>query len=250
MAEFDGKSAIVTGGSRGIGRAIVKALASRGTNVAFSYTTNKELAEELAAELEDQGTRALAFRANVTDASAAEGMVAEVQRQFGSVDFLVNNAGIMRDKLLMLMSEDDWDIVLDTNLKGAFNVTKPVVAAMVRQRRGSILNITSMSGIVGVAGQTNYSASKAGLIGFTKSLAKEVARRNVAITVNALALGLIETDMIAGLPDEYRKKMLDLIPLGRFGSQEEAARIVLFLLSDDAKYITGQVLQANGGMAM
>jgi 3-oxoacyl-[acyl-carrier protein] reductase len=175
-------------------------------------------------------------------------MVKAVKAEFGSVDYLVNNAGITRDKLIMMMSEDDWDAVIDTNLKGVFNVTKPAVAIMVRQRRGAILNISSISGVVGMAGQTNYSASKAGLIGFTKALAKEVARRNV--TVNALALGLIETDMTGGLAGEYKQKMLEQIPLGRYGSAEEVARIAAFLLSDDARYITGQVIQADGGLAI
>jgi 3-oxoacyl-[acyl-carrier protein] reductase len=248
MSEFEGRSAIVTGGSRGIGRAIVKELAARGANVAFSFTKNKELADQLVAEIEGAGHRALAFQADVTDAGAAEQMVRSVKSELGSVDYLVNNAGITRDKLIMMMSEDDWDAVLNTNLKGVFNVTKPAVSLMVRQRRGAILNIASISGIVGMAGQTNYSASKAGLIGFTKALAKEVGRRS--ITVNALALGLIETDMTVGLAEEYRQKMIEQIPLGRYGTVEEVARIAAFLLSDDAKYITGQVVQADGGLAM
>src|SRR5947199_3665095 len=168
-------------------------------------------------------------------------MVKAVKAEFGSVDYLVNNAGITRDKLIMMMSADDWDAVIDTNLKGVFNVTKPVVAIMVRQRRGAILNISSISGIVGMAGQTNYSASKAGLIGLTKALAKEVARRN--ITVNALALGLVATDMTAGLGEEYKARMLEAIPLGRFATVEEVAEIAAFLLSDSARYITGQVIQ-------
>ena len=248
MSEFEGRAAIVTGGSRGIGRAIVRELARRGANVAFSFSKNKELADQLAAEIEGIGRRALAFQADVTAAAAAEKMVRSVKTELGSVDYLVNNAGITRDKLIMMMSEDDWDAVLDTNLKGVFNVTKPAVSVMVRQRRGAILNITSISGVVGMAGQTNYSASKAGLIGFTKALAKEVARRS--ITVNALALGLIETDMTVALADEYKQKMLEQIPLGRYGTVEEVARIAVFLLSDDARYITGQVIQADGGLAI
>jgi 3-oxoacyl-[acyl-carrier protein] reductase len=248
MSGFEGRAAIVTGGSRGIGRAIVKHLASQGASVAFSYTRNRELAEALVGEIEAGGGRALTFQADVGDAARAEQMVKTVKNEFGSIDYLVNNAGITRDKLIMMMSEEDWDAVLDTNLKGVFNVTKPVVSTMVRQRRGSILNVTSISGLVGMAGQTNYSASKAGLIGFTKALAKEVARRN--ITVNALALGLIETDMTSSMPEEYRQKMLEQIPLNRYGSVEEVARIAAFLLSDDARYITGQVIQADGGLAM
>lgn len=248
MSEFEGRAAIVTGGSRGIGRAIVKELASRGANVAFSFSRNKELANQLVTEIESSGRRAVAFQADVTDYDAAEKMVRAVKSELGSVDYIVNNAGITRDKLIMMMSEDDWDAVLDTNLKGVFNVTKPAVAVMVRQRRGAILNIASISGVVGMAGQVNYSASKAGLIGFTKALAKEVARRN--ITVNALALGLIETDMTSTLADEYKQKLIEQIPLGRYGTVEEVARIAVFLLSDDARYVTGQVIQADGGLAI
>ena len=248
MSEFEGRVAIVTGGSRGIGRSIVQELASRGATVAFSYTKNKEMADQVVSELSSAGKRAVAFRADVTDFDAAEAMVKSIKSDFGSVDYLVNNAGITRDKRIMMMSQDDWNAVIDTNLRGVFNVTKHAVSLMVRQKRGSILNIASISGVVGMAGQTNYSASKAGLIGFTKALAKEVGRRN--ITVNALALGLIETDMTATLPEEYKQKMLEQIPLGRYGTVEEVARVAAFLLSDDAKYITGQVIQADGGLAI
>ena len=240
---FSGKTAIVTGGSRGIGRAIVQALSREGAKVAFTYVQNKVLADEVA-----NGDTVIAFQADVTSFDQAKDLAKQVKEQFGRIDILVNNAGITRDKLLALMSEKDWDDVLDTNLKGVFNLTKPVVGMMLRQRSGAILNITSISGIVGMPGQVNYSSSKAGLIGFTKALAKEIAKAN--ITVNALALGFVETDMTGVLNADYRTKALEQIPLGRFGKPEDMAEIALFMLSPKANYITGQVLQADGGLAI
>jgi len=245
---FQGKSAIVTGATRGIGRAIAIALAEQGCNIAFNYAKSAEAANKLVEDIQTLGARAAAFQCDVANHEAAKEMVAQVKDAFGGVDYLVNNAGITKDKLLMMMSEEDWDSVLDTNLKGVFNMSKPVATLMLKKRAGSILNITSISGVVGMPGQTNYSSSKAGMIGFTKALAKEIASRS--ITVNALALGLIDTDMTSVLPEEYQKKMLDMVPLKRFGKVEDVTAAALFLLSDSAKYITGQVVQVDGGLAM
>ena len=240
---LSGKVAIVTGGTRGIGRSIVEAIADAGAQVAFTYAHNKTLADEIA-----DGDRIVAFEADAADSARAAETVKEIRSRFGRIDILVNNAGITRDRLLVRMSEADWDAVMDTNLKGVYNFTKPAVAAMLKQRSGTILNISSISGLTGMPGQANYSASKAGMIGFTKALAKEVAKAN--ITVNALALGLIETDMTAALRQDYRDKALEQIPLGRFGQVSEVARIATFLLSEEAAYITGQVIQVDGGLAI
>src|SRR2546426_12047214 len=240
---FSSKTAIVTGGSRGIGRAIVQALARTGARVVFTYLQNKSAADEIT-----NNDTIIGLPVDVTRVDQAKELVKQVKERFGRIDILVNNAGITRDKLLALMSEKDWDDVMDTNLKGVFNVTKPVVGVMLRQKSGTILNITSISGLVGLAGQVNYSSSKAGMIGFTKALAKEVAKLN--ITVNALALGFIETDMTGILNAEYRAKALERIPLGRFAKPEEMAEVPLFMLSAKAGYMTGQVVQVDGGLAI
>ncbi|MBK9164683.1 MAG: 3-oxoacyl-[acyl-carrier-protein] reductase [Acidobacteria bacterium] len=247
--QFEGRSAIVTGGTRGIGRAIALELARRGCSVAFNYARSADEAEKLKAEIEAFGVRAYAAQCDVVNTEAAAEFVKATVAEFGTVDFLVNNAGITRDQLILRMKEDDWDAVIDTNLKGAWNFSKAVVRPMMKNENGgSIVNITSVSGVVGMLGQTNYSASKAGMIGLTKALAKEVASRK--ITVNALALGLVETEMASEMNAEYREKILSQIPLGRLGSVQETAEIVCFLLSPAAAYITGEVINANGGLAM
>ena len=246
---FAGKSAIVTGATRGIGKAIALGLAKRGANVAFNYSKSADEAEKLKAEIEHSGAKCYAAQCDVANTEAASAFCKQVKEEFGTVDFLINNAGITRDGLILRMKEDDWDAVVDTNLKGAWNFSKAVLRFMMKNETGgAILNISSISGVVGMQGQSNYSASKAGMIGLTKSLAKEVASRK--ITVNALALGLIETDMSGQLNDEYQAKLLEMIPLGRLGNVQEVAEIVAFLLSDSARYITGQVVQADGGLAM
>ena len=247
--QFEGRSAIVTGGTRGIGKAIVLELARRGANVAFNYAKSADEAEKLKAEVEALGVKAFAAQCDVASTEASADFVKQAVGEFGTVDFLVNNAGITRDQLILRMKEEDWDSVIDTNLKGAWNFSKATVRPMMRNENGgSILNISSISGVVGMLGQSNYSASKAGMIGLTKSLAKEVASRK--ITVNALALGLVETEMASEMNAEYREKILAQIPLGRLGNTQEVAEIVCFLLSTSAAYVTGQVIQADGGLAM
>ncbi len=247
--QFEGKSAIVTGATRGIGKAIAFELSRRGANVAFNYAKSADEAEKLKAEIENLGVKAFAVQCDVANTESSASFVKQATTEFGTIDFLVNNAGITRDTLILRMKEDDWDSVIDTNLKGAWNFSKAVLRPMMKNESGgTILNISSISGVVGMLGQTNYSASKAGMIGLTKALAKEVASRK--ITVNALALGLIETEMASEMNAEHREKILSQIPLARLGNVQEVAEIACFMLSDGARYITGQVIQADGGLAM
>jgi len=245
---FDGKVARVTGASRGIGRAIAIELARLQARVVVNYHSNPEAGESVVAEIQGAGGTAVACRADVGDMAQAGALVKFTLDTFGDLHILINNAGITRDGLILTMSEADWDDVLQTNLKSTFNCSKVAVRHMLRKRYGRIVNITSVAGQIGNPGQTNYSASKAGQIGFTKSLAREVASRS--ITVNAIAAGYIETEIWSTVPESAREAMLTMIPLGRRGTPEEIARAAAFLASDDAAYITGHVLAVDGGMAM
>ena len=245
---LQGKTAVVTGGSRGIGRAVAVALAAEGAGVAGVFAGNTAAAAETVRIIENAGGTAVAVQCDVADEAAVADMIKKVQEKFGSVDILVNNAGITRDGLLMRMKSDDWNAVINTNLTGVYNCTKGVTKMMMKQRSGSIINMTSVVGETGNAGQANYAAAKAGVIGFTKSVAKELASRG--IRVNAVAPGCIDTDMTAVLSDAVKEEMIKTIPLGRTAAPEEVAQAVVFLASDRAGYITGQTLNVDGGMVM
>jgi len=248
MLALTDKVAVVTGAAQGIGQAIAETLARLGANVVVA-DLQVEKAEAVATEIAaDTGRRAIAVQVDVSDSASAKALMDQARAEFGRVDILVNNAGITRDDLIMRMKEADWDLVININLKGAFNCSKAIIRSMMKQRYGRIVNITSVSGITGQAGQTNYSSSKAGLIGFTKALAKEVGSRN--ITVNGVAPGFIETVLTADLPQEIKDMGIKLTPLGRFGQPQDIANAVAFLASDEASFITGEVLTVDGGMVM
>jgi 3-oxoacyl-[acyl-carrier protein] reductase len=244
----EGKVAIVTGASRGIGRAIAEDLAANGASVVVNYNSSQAEASDVVKGIEEWGGKALAVQADVSDFSAAQGLVKTTIETFSQVDILVNNAGTTRDTLLLMMKEDDWDVVIDTNLKSLFNCCKAVARPMLRRKKGGrIINISSIVGLIGQGGQTNYAASKAGIIGFTKSLAKELGSRN--ITVNAIAPGYFPTALTEVLPSDLTQQMVGLIPLGRMGELSEVANVVTFLASDKASYISGEVIRVDGGLA-
>ena len=248
MPELQGKVAVVTGGSRGIGRAIALALGGAGARVAVTCTQQRGAAEEVIAALKAMGSEGRVYQFDVADFQAVSQAFDQIVADFGGLDVLVSNAGVTRDQLLVRMKPADWDVVLQTNLTGTFNCSRAAARTMLRQRSGRIVNITSVAGLTGNPGQTNYAASKAGIVGFTKALAKELAPRNV--TVNAVAPGFIETDMTQVLPDSQRQAVLQQIPAARFGEPEDVAACVLFLSSEGAQYITGEVIRVSGGLAI
>ena len=243
-----GKTAVVTGGSRGIGRAICIELAKQGANVVVNYSGSVDKAKQVVSEIEQLGAKAIAVQANVADSAAVDSMMKQAIEVFGTLDILVNNAGITRDNLLMRMKEQEWDEVVDTNLKGVFLCTKAVTRQMMKQRAGRIINISSIVGVAGNPGQANYVAAKAGVIGLTKTCAQELASRN--ILVNAIAPGFITTEMTDSLPEELKEAMLKQIPLAKLGQPEDVAKAVVFFASDQANYITGQTLHIDGGLVM
>jgi len=243
-----GKTAVVTGASRGIGRAIAIKLATLGVNIVVNYRNSYDAVQEVVKEIQALGARALAVQCDISSFKDVESMMKKSMEEFGSIDILVNNAGITKDGLLMRMKEEEFDSVIDINLKGAFNCTRHISAIMLKQRSGRIINISSVSGLTGNAGQVNYSSAKAGILGMTKAVAKELAGRGV--TCNAVAPGYIQTDMTEGLADKVKENIMNAIPLKRLGTPEDVANAVAFLASEEAAYITGQVINVDGGMVM
>lgn len=246
MKLLENKVALVTGASRGIGNAIAKTFAQAGANVAFTYLSSEEKAKQLEQELQAMGVQAKGYKSNAASFDEAQELSKNVKEDFGAIHVLVNNAGITRDNLLLRLGEEDWDKVIDTNLKSIYNLTKPISYIMLRQKEGSIINLTSIVGMIGQAGQSNYSASKAGIIGFTKSIADELGSRN--IRSNAIAPGFIQTEMTNELPEDLKKNYLAGIPLKRFAQPEEVAKAALFLASDLSSYVNGQTLSVCGGL--
>lgn len=245
---LENKVALITGASRGIGKAVALELAAQGADIIINYVGPTDLAEETATEIKKLGRKAMIIEADVTDSVAINAMLEKIIAEFGRVDILINNAGITKDNLLMRMKEEDWDAVLNINLKGIFNCTKATLKYMTKQKYGRIVSVSSVVGVMGNAGQANYAASKAGAIGFTKSIAKEVASRN--ITANCVAPGFIDTDMTAKLPEKVRAEMIASIPAKKLGTPHDVAKAIAFLASDYAEYITGQTLHVDGGMVM
>ena len=248
LDRLTGKVAVVTGASRGIGRAIALRLAQEGAAVVINYNGSKERAQEVKTEIESAGGTAQIMQCDVADAASCDEMFQTIMKEFGRIDILVNNAGITRDGLLMKMAEEDFDAVIDTNLKGTFHCIRAVSRQMLRQRSGRIINLSSVSGVLGNAGQANYSASKAGIIGLTRTMARELASRG--ITVNGIAPGFVDTDMTKVLPEQVREAATAQIPLGRFGQPEDIANMAVYLASEKASYITGQIISVDGGMAI
>lgn len=246
MKLLEGKNAIITGGSRGIGKGIAEVFAKHGANVAFTYNSSAQAAEDLAKELEQLGVKAIAYKSNAASFSEAQELVDKVNEDFGGIDILINNAGITKDNLLMRMSEEDFDKVIEVNLKSIFNMTKAVQRTMLKQRSGSIINMSSVVGVTGNAGQANYAASKAGIIGFSKSMAQELGSRN--IRTNVIAPGFIETEMTEKLDEKTVQGWRDAIPLKRGGSPEDIANACVYLGSDLSSYVTGQIIHVDGGM--
>jgi 3-oxoacyl-[acyl-carrier protein] reductase len=246
--EFKGKTVLVTGGSRGIGAAIAQSFAEQGATIALNYAGSQEAAEEIREKILAMGVECKIYQGDVSDFSQVENMIKTVEEDFSGIDILVNNAGVTKDSLFMRMKEEDWDKVIDTNLKGVYNCSKSVIRGMIKRKFGKIINITSVVALSGNIGQANYAASKAGVIGFTKSLAQELGSRN--IQVNSVAPGYIETSMTESIPQNIKDELIKKIPSGRIGSPDDVANAVVFLASDKANYITGQVISVNGGLYM